>query len=188
MYNKINRSYEKTSTGPLSLKDIKDDPWYEVTKNLILKILSKAKLNGLRTLELFIRLDGGITGMLPVSVMKRAEGESYRKRFSPPQEVEVKIVNLDVELKKFCSRCRTLKKIVLIKVIILPIKRHKMTVRLSLLLKQKKTHRLVSGILGLYYKRSLTRITYSFSAFLNSRSGQSLDKIYNFSARLLYAV
>lgn len=84
----------------LSLKDIKDDPWYEVTKKFNPQDIVKGQVERLKDFGAIIRLDGGITGMLPVSVMKRAEGESYRKRFSPPQEVEVKIVNLDVENKK----------------------------------------------------------------------------------------
>lgn len=84
----------------LSLKDLDSDPWAGIEDKLPIGGTVSGQVEQLKGFGAIIALTEGVTGLLPVSTLKRAYGESYRKKCSPPQTVEVKVEAIDTEAKK----------------------------------------------------------------------------------------
>lgn len=84
----------------LSNKQIDEDPWFEIEKKLPLGSHREATVESLKGFGAIAEVAPGITGLLPISTMKKAFGENYRKKASPPQTIEVKIANIDKDNRK----------------------------------------------------------------------------------------
>ena len=76
------------------------DPWLDVTTKLAISSIHKGKVQSLKNHGALIELDGGLTGFIPISQLKAAFGESYRKHASPPKDLDVEIAFVDSSLKK----------------------------------------------------------------------------------------
>lgn len=84
----------------LTLKEAHQDPWLDVTTKLAISSIHKGKVQSLKNHGALIELDGGLTGFIPISQLKAAFGESYRKHASPPKDLDVEIAFVDPNLKK----------------------------------------------------------------------------------------
>ena len=84
----------------LSMKHIEDDPWYEADKKYPQGHQQKANCISLKGFGAILELREGLTGLLPLSTLKKAFGEQYRKKASPPQEIEVEVAHVDMDNKK----------------------------------------------------------------------------------------
>ena len=84
----------------LSLKDIGADPWAKAEQELTVGSTVKGTVTNLKGFGALVEVLPGVTGMIPVSVLKKAFGESYRKEASPPKELDVQIKAVEREEKK----------------------------------------------------------------------------------------
>lgn len=93
----FDRSMRKIS---LSLKDIDKDPWLDAEKKYPKDTIVTGKVISLKDFGAIIELDDGLTGLVPISTLRQAYGEAYRKKCSPPQTNSFKIVKLDKNEKR----------------------------------------------------------------------------------------
>lgn len=84
----------------LSLKDLKSDPWHDIKSKYSLEQPHNAVVERLKGFGAILELEPGLSGLLPLSTIKKGFGESYRKKCSPPKEIQVKIENIDEENRK----------------------------------------------------------------------------------------
>ena len=84
----------------LSLKDIDADPWVKAEKELVVGTTVKGQVTNLKGFGALVEVMPGVTGLVPVSILKKAFGESFRKEASPPKEIEVQIKHVDPSEKK----------------------------------------------------------------------------------------
>lgn len=84
----------------LSLKDLSSDPWKDIEDKLPIGGVVTGQVEQLKGFGAIISLLEGVTGLLPVGTLKRAYGESFRKKCSPPQSIEIKVEAIDTEAKK----------------------------------------------------------------------------------------
>lgn len=84
----------------LSLKDLSSDPWQDIGSKLPVGSTVTGQVEQLKGFGAIIAVAEGLSGLLPLSTLKRAYGESFRKKCSPPQTVEVKIEAIDLDAKK----------------------------------------------------------------------------------------
>lgn len=84
----------------LTLKDIESNPWHGIEDKLAIGGVVTGQVEQLKGFGAIIGLIEGVSGLLPISTLKKAHGESYRKKCSPPQSIEVKVEAIDTEAKK----------------------------------------------------------------------------------------
>lgn len=84
----------------LSMKAIEDDPWFESEKRYPVGRSLKASVEKLKPFGALIELAPGLSGLLPMAVIKRKFGEAYRQPCTPGKELEVKIVQIDKGQRK----------------------------------------------------------------------------------------
>ena len=85
----------------LSLKNIEDDPWLQVERELTPGTTHTGVVESLKGFGAIVQLnDGLVSGLLPMTTLKKAFGESYRKQASPPKELQVTIRTVDSAERK----------------------------------------------------------------------------------------
>ena len=84
----------------LSLKDKDSDPWKDIAAKFPIGHRCKGKVESLKSFGAIIAIAADLTGLLPISTMKKAWGETYRKRCSPPQEIEITVAAIDPAARK----------------------------------------------------------------------------------------
>ena len=84
----------------LTMKQVEDDPWFGATTRFPVGAAVKAPVEKLRPFGAIVELAPGLTGLLPLGVIKRKFGESYKQHTTPGKELEVRIVNLDPNERK----------------------------------------------------------------------------------------
>jgi len=84
----------------LTLKESHQDPWLDILTKLPVASVHKGKVQSLKSHGALIELEGGLTGFIPMSQLKAAFGESYRKHASPPKDLEIEIAFVDPSQKK----------------------------------------------------------------------------------------
>ncbi len=84
----------------LSMKSIEEDPWFEIEKKFIVGASCMATMSSLRSFGAIAELAPGVTGLLPISTLKHAFGDSYRKKAAPPQQLSVIIASVAVKEHK----------------------------------------------------------------------------------------
>ncbi|HYX37430.1 MAG TPA: S1 RNA-binding domain-containing protein [Oligoflexus sp.] len=84
----------------LSLKNIEADPWASITDKFPVGAKVKGTVESLKGFGAFVQLVPGVTGLVPTEILKKAHGESYKKKASPPQELEVVIREFNIAERK----------------------------------------------------------------------------------------
>jgi small subunit ribosomal protein S1 len=84
----------------LSLKNIEQDPWAAIDAKFPVGAKVKGTVESLKGFGAFVVLAPGVTGLVPTEILKKAHGESYKKKASPPQELEVVVRELNVAERK----------------------------------------------------------------------------------------
>lgn len=93
----IDHSLKKIS---LSLKHIEDDPWQDIEGKLPLGQTVTGQVEQLKGFGAIVRLMPGVSGLLPLATLKKAFGESYRKKASPPKDLELVVRSIDTAERK----------------------------------------------------------------------------------------
>lgn len=84
----------------LSLKNVEEDPWFNIEERFPVQAKVNGTVQSLKGFGAFVQLVPGVVGLLPVEILKKAYGESYKKKASPPQELGVVVRELDPAGKK----------------------------------------------------------------------------------------
>jgi small subunit ribosomal protein S1 len=90
---------EKKRIG-LTMKQVEDDPWFGATSKLPAGKVVTAPVERLKPFGAIVTLGDGLSGLLPLGVIKRKFGEAYRQPCTPGKELEVKIQNIDPDARK----------------------------------------------------------------------------------------
>ncbi len=84
----------------LSMKNVEEDPWFEAETKYPAGRSFKAVVEKLKPFGALVELAPGLSGLLPMAVIKRKFGEAYKQPCTPGKELDVKIVQLDKGLRK----------------------------------------------------------------------------------------
>ncbi|MCX6131667.1 MAG: S1 RNA-binding domain-containing protein, partial [Proteobacteria bacterium] len=84
----------------LSLKNIEADPWASIDVKYPAGTQVKGTVESLKGFGAFVQIVPGVVGLVPTEILKRAFGESYKKKASPPLELEVVVRELNSAERK----------------------------------------------------------------------------------------
>lgn len=84
----------------LSLRSLQEDPWLQVLANFKVGKECELKVQSLKSFGALVELVEGVTGLVPSSSLKKAFGDSFRRKASPPQSLRLKIARIDELHKK----------------------------------------------------------------------------------------
>ena len=84
----------------LSLKHVEEDPWIKAQAMLVSGNKFIGQVEQLKGFGAIVRLTDGVTGLVPLGTLKKKFGESYRKKSSPPKDLEVIIQDVNQEERK----------------------------------------------------------------------------------------
>ncbi len=84
----------------LSLKNIEEDPWANAEAKYANGNLFTGKVQSLKGFGAFVEIAAGVTGLVPTEILKKAYGESFKKKASPPQELNVVVRELNLAERK----------------------------------------------------------------------------------------
>jgi small subunit ribosomal protein S1 len=84
----------------LSLKNIEADPWASIHERFAAGTLVKGVVESLKGFGAFVQLVPGVTGLVPTEILKKAYGESFKKKASPPQELNVVVREVNLAERK----------------------------------------------------------------------------------------
>lgn len=84
----------------LSLKHVEEDPWIKAQTMLASGNKLTGQVEQLKGFGAIVRLTEGVTGLIPLGTLKKKFGESYRKKSSPPKELEVIVQDVNQEERK----------------------------------------------------------------------------------------
>ncbi len=93
----INDAQQKLS---LSLKNVEEDPWRNADEKYAPGTQVTGTVQSLKGFGAFVQLAPGVVGLLPTEILKKAYGESFKKKASPPQEITVIVRELQLGEKK----------------------------------------------------------------------------------------
>jgi small subunit ribosomal protein S1 len=88
----------------LTLKDAESDPWRDAANLYKVGSTHEGKVQSLKSNGAFIELGEALVGFIPLSQLKAAYGESYRKHASPPRGLQVEVSFLDVDSRKIALK------------------------------------------------------------------------------------
>ncbi len=81
----------------LSMKSIEEDPWFHAEEKFSLGKKIKGTVLELKAFGAIVELEEGVSGLLPISILKKAFGDSFRKNATPKNVLEVIISHVDIE-------------------------------------------------------------------------------------------
>ena len=84
----------------LSIKSLDADPWQSVLTEFKEGSEHEVQVHSLKGFGALVELKEGILGLVPRSSLLKAFGEAYRRKASPPQKLQVKIVRVDKTNRK----------------------------------------------------------------------------------------
>ena len=84
----------------LSMKQLEQDPWFGAAERFAVGKTLTAPVEKLRPFGALIDLGDGISGMLPISVIKKKFGDAFRAQVAPPKKLEVRVQNIDLNERK----------------------------------------------------------------------------------------
>ena len=84
----------------LSMKRLLDDPWTRAAAQLKPGAAVSGIVDNVRDFGIFIELDGGISGLLPLSQLLESEQKTWRRQMEPGARVDVFVLDVDVERQR----------------------------------------------------------------------------------------
>lgn len=84
----------------LSMKSIEDDPWFDVSAKVKAGHPAIGKIERLKPFGAIVEFSPGLTGLLPISVIRKKFGDSYRQQMTPGKDVETRVVDVDAKERK----------------------------------------------------------------------------------------
>jgi len=88
----------------LTMKDAESDPWRDAGEVFKVGSSHPGKVQSLKSNGAFVEVGSAVVGFIPLSQLKAAFGETYRKHASPPRELQVEVSFLDLESRKLAFK------------------------------------------------------------------------------------
>ncbi len=84
----------------LTMKQIEDDPWFKATEHFPIGKTLMGKIERLKNFGAILVLADGVTGLIPLSTIKRKFGEAYKSSCVPGKDLEVRIQDVSPSERK----------------------------------------------------------------------------------------
>ncbi len=84
----------------LSLRDAEGDPWAEVSGHFPVGTEVTGHLEKKEEFGFFVTLEPGVTGLIPISRVKRASNRNVLEKLRAGDEIKVRVDELDIEKRK----------------------------------------------------------------------------------------
>ncbi len=101
----IDREHDRIS---LSIKQVSGDPWETVTDRIHVGDVVKGTITNMTDFGAFVEIEPGIEGLIHVGDISWKRIRKPRDVFKKGQEVEAKVLELDVEKKRISLGCKQL--------------------------------------------------------------------------------
>jgi len=99
----IDTDAQKISLG---IKQLSEDPWDKLTKDLPTGLQLKGKVTRIVSFGLFVELENGLEGLVHVSEIRDTQSEDLEKNFKVGDEITVSILHVDHEARKIALTCK----------------------------------------------------------------------------------
>lgn len=99
----IDADAQKLSLG---MKQLKDDPWEQLTKGLVVGLPMSGKITRIVNFGIFVELDNGLEGLVHVSEIPGVPASDLEKSFAIGDTIQVSILNVDHEARKIALTCK----------------------------------------------------------------------------------
>jgi small subunit ribosomal protein S1 len=90
----------------LGMKHLTEDPWDQLTKELMTGSVASGKITRIVNFGLFVELENGLEGLVHVSEIPGASSTGLEKAFKIGQPLTVSILNVDHEARKIALTCK----------------------------------------------------------------------------------
>ncbi|MBI2602240.1 MAG: S1 RNA-binding domain-containing protein [Deltaproteobacteria bacterium] len=84
----------------LTMKALANDPWLDIKRDFAEESEHEVAIAALKSFGALAELKEGVQGLIPQSYLRKAFGDTFRKRASPPQTMRVKVKRVDSENRK----------------------------------------------------------------------------------------
>jgi small subunit ribosomal protein S1 len=84
----------------LTMKQIENDPWFQAADKFPVGRTITGKVERLKPFGAICELAEGVTGLVPISTIKRKYGEAYKNACVPGKELEVTVQNVSTSERK----------------------------------------------------------------------------------------
>lgn len=99
----IDTEAQKISLG---MKQLKEDPWDQLTKELVAGMPLSGKITRIVNFGLFVELENGLEGLVHVSEIPGTQSSDLEKKFRTGETLNVSILNVDHEARKIALSCK----------------------------------------------------------------------------------
>ena len=100
----IDQEAQKISLG---MKQLTDDPWEDLTKNLLTGLAMSGKITRIVNFGLFVELENGLEGLVHVSEIPGISSSDLEKNYKIGDTLSVSILNVDHEARKIALSCKS---------------------------------------------------------------------------------
>ncbi|HNX69157.1 MAG TPA: 30S ribosomal protein S1 [Candidatus Omnitrophota bacterium] len=90
----------------LGMKQLKDDPWTDLTKDLLTGLEIQGKITRIVNFGLFVELENGLEGLVHVSEIPECSAQDLPKRYQAGEAIRCSILNVDHEGRKIALTCK----------------------------------------------------------------------------------
>lgn len=90
----------------LGMKQLKDDPWNELTKGLLAGLEMQGKITRIVNFGLFVELDNGLEGLIHISEIPDRNDPDLSKQYKVGDTVRCSILHVDHEGRKIALTCK----------------------------------------------------------------------------------
>ena len=90
----------------LGMKQLTDDPWTELTKNLLTGMELQGKVTRIVNFGLFVELDNGLEGLIHISEIPDCSAQDLAKQYKVGDTLRCSILNVDHEGRKIALTCK----------------------------------------------------------------------------------
>ncbi|OQA55902.1 MAG: 30S ribosomal protein S1 [Candidatus Omnitrophica bacterium ADurb.Bin277] len=90
----------------LGLKQLSDDPWTDLTKDLLAGLEMNGKVTRVVNFGVFVELDNGLEGLIHVSELADRSGQDLAKLYKVGDLIRCSILHVDHEGRKIALTCR----------------------------------------------------------------------------------
>lgn len=91
----IDRAHRRIA---LTMKSIEDDPWHGV--DALVGTTVQATIERLKPFGAIVTIKDGLSGLIPLTTLKKRFGEAYKQPATPGKQLEVKVQQIDHENRK----------------------------------------------------------------------------------------
>ncbi len=99
----VDKEAQKISLG---MKQLTDDPWEQLTKNLYVGTQLSGKITRIVNFGLFVELDNGLEGLVHISELPNNSAAELEKNYTVGEALNVTILNVDNEARKIALTCK----------------------------------------------------------------------------------